>query len=64
MAPQLPIYNVPENDGTVQVCVQATNVDGEFQVNYNTEPTVPVDAMGGKTKYTHAYFILCMFTNV
>ena len=41
-------YDVPENDGSVLVCVAATNVDGGFTVNYNTEPKNPVDAMGGE----------------
>ena len=49
MAPEQTAYEVFESDGTVQVCVQAMNVDVGFSINYSTESRSPVEAMGGKS---------------
>ena len=34
--PQFPSYEVFENEGSVQICVLATNVQSAFSVNFNT----------------------------
>ena len=64
VAPQQAAYEVPENGGPVQVCVQATNVGGGFSINYNTEPRSPVEAEGGKTSVLNAHTLYAhMFKN-